>query len=243
MLLLAGCRSANPTAPGEDAPSTDEGSGRGKVQVKVVNRLFSPVQLTQGGRPLGTVSRLDSLDVSISSASGEAIGWEMEPVRNASGAVLGETVSGAFSPPAPPGAVARFEITNVSGGEKYFAILLGNSTSAELMAGINMGLAPPENQWEKKCYCPLPPKAPLTYIGYYRLLEGTSIRVYRFGSDYSGPYDVWLRFSDQVDDRSGIVLLNVYAVPAGKRTSAAGGGGGDVLFSVEGLSAAGLLEP
>ncbi len=220
--LLAGCESRNPTAP--DRGAGDEGNAPGKVPVKVVNRLFSKVDLMLAGETVGTLSRLDSVEVLISAKAGELLRWRMEPATNGSGGRYGETLSGHFVIPNLPGGTPRFEITNTIGRDKYFAILLGNSTSTDLMFGINMGLPDPDNQWESTCYCPLLPDSPLRYYGYYRLLESSSIRVYRFGSEYAGPYDMWLRFSDQVDDKSGIVILTVYAIPAGVPSGPAAAG-------------------
>ena len=213
--LLVSCGGGNPAAPGEDDNTSGGGSESAKVQVKVVNRLFSTVNLSQDGRSLGTISRLDSMEVKISPLAGKPLRWTMEAITGGTGAKMGETISGHFFVENEPGGERRFEVSNVVGDRKYFALLLGNSTSTELMFGINMGLPEPDNRWEKKCYCPLSARSPLIYVGYYRLLPDSNIRVYRYGPEYAGPYNTWLRFSEQVDDRAGIILLNVYAVPAG----------------------------
>ncbi len=210
LVLFAGCGSGNPVGTDEIMESPNAGP---TVSLFIVNHLFSPIEIRVGDRLVGTVSRVDSAHVDVSSIPGVSVTWSMVPVKTTAGQKLGTTLRGSI---AVQGGNQRLEITNVIGGEKYFGLLIGNSTSRELLYGINMGLSPPENRWEEKCYCPLSPQSPLTYVGYYRLMESTSIRVYSNLSDYSGPYDTWLRFSDGVDSESGLIILTVYAVPAGK---------------------------
>ncbi len=220
LFLLTSCGKGNPAAPGEEENSHDGGSGSAKVTVKVVNRLFAPIDLSQEGGPTVTLSMLDSMEIDLSPEAGKPLRWTMKAITGAAGTKMGETLSSHFVVENRPDGEQRFEVSNMVGDQKYFALLLGNTTSQELMFGINMGLSEPDNLWERKCYCPLAPQSPLVYMGYYRLLESSNIRVYRYGTEYSGPYDLWLRFSNHVDDRSGIIILNVYAVPAGSPATA-----------------------
>lgn len=214
-LLGFSCGKGSPTSPGEDDLPGGDVPGFAPVTVRVVNRLFSPVDLFQDGKRVATVSRLDSADVDVLPLPGTPLRWTMEAVTGRAGDKLGETLAGHFVVENLAPGERRLEITNCVGDAKYFAILIGNTTGAELMLGVNMGLGDEDRQWESRCFCPLPAESPLIYVGYYRLLAESNIRVYRYGPEYSGPYDTWVRFADQIDDRSGIVLLNVYAIPAG----------------------------
>ncbi|NNE06921.1 MAG: hypothetical protein HKN20_00025 [Gemmatimonadetes bacterium] len=222
-LLALGCGSGNRFTDPENTPgaagppdSSPGGSDGPQRTIKVVNKLFSPVRLAQDGKALGTAGRVDSVIVTVP-LDGGPLRWDMIQSRNTAGDPVGEPLGYHFVVTAST--PSRVIISNTVNGEKYFAIMLSNRADDEVEFGVNMGLGTGEKRWERRCGCTLEPDSPLTYFGYYRLLEGSNIRVYPSGANYSGPYDTWLRFSHQVDNGSGILLLNIFATPGGGNTA------------------------
>jgi hypothetical protein len=85
-----------------------------------------------------------------------------------------------------------------------FAPLITNGTRRELVALINPG-----TPRELRCNCVIPPHSRDVRIGYYPLLENTTIRFFDARRPYSGRYQEISDIAGRVDSLSGAVSLAV----------------------------------
>ncbi len=85
-----------------------------------------------------------------------------------------------------------------------FAPLISNPTNLAVTVLINAG-----TRWETRCNCIVPAGARGFQIGYYPLLENSTVRFFDARSPYRGRYVERRGFGGQVDRLSGSVALNV----------------------------------
>ncbi len=84
-------------------------------------------------------------------------------------------------------------------GNRYFSPLITNLTDRPIRVSVN-----PNSRLEG-CYCLVPPGATRQSIGYYQLLDDTSIRV----SDTQGRFAIFRNLEQKVDSYSGAVEIRV----------------------------------
>ena len=124
---------------------------------------------------------------------------------------------GSYDPISNPAGTYTVKVNNLIGNQPYFAPLVTNNTTAGVLMDVNAGLAA-----ENKCFCDAPAGSSNVAFGYYRLYTNSNVRVYRSGSNYSGPYEFWGNdstvapngnFDSSVASDTGILRLPLNTAP------------------------------
>jgi hypothetical protein len=76
-----------------------------------------------------------------------------------------------------------FTVTNVIGSDYYMLPLISNQTAVALDMEVNGGL-----DAQNICGCSIPADGQNVAAGYYHEYSNSNIRLYRDGSNYTGPY-------------------------------------------------------
>lgn len=159
---------------------------RPAVPVTVENHLISPVRLFFNDEFGGTVDFDDQegafIETLFAPATGTLVGvWEVwRTYFNDDGDPLGVQAGGQFSELTNPGS-ATYTIDNVVGQTTYWAPIVSNQTTLDLLQAVNWGLAE-----EVRCFCTVLSGESDYRMGYYLLVDGSNMAVFQAGSAYSG---------------------------------------------------------
>jgi uncharacterized protein (TIGR03437 family) len=184
------------------------------VSLHLVNNLIYAVNFSVNGKAIAQVSASSATDTTITVVTSLQVQFDMmQPTSG--GQPLGDPVSGTFQTVTNPSGTFTFTAgPNFSNNVSYFAPLVYNHTSSDLLLGVNMGL-----QAENRCNCLASANTNVKF-GYYRYFSNSSVRAYRSNSGYSGPY-IYFGWDPSnptgtitgVDPTSGVVQLNVNQAP------------------------------
>lgn len=131
----------------------------------------------------GTVPALETRQAVVEGATIE-VSWELvQPVVGDS--AIGDAMNGRFDAvrAAPR---LTFEVDNIVGDDWYFAPVITNKRSEDMLMGVNMGLAA-----ENRCPCTVPAGGSNIGLGYYHFFSNSNVRGYRGGTGYTGRYSYW----------------------------------------------------
>ena len=228
--LVTGVAAGSPTIT-----ATSEGiDGSASVTVRpnnltidVSNNLLSPVEIDINGVFIGTVPGESSGQFLIPAVSSFTLSFDMVRVR-AGATEIGERIAGVF------GLVTvglesgfSFQIDNIVGSTTYFAPLVSNRTSVQLLMAVNRGLGSVQNL----CPCLLNPNTEKVYFGYYVLVNNSNVRAYAAGSNHSGSFIFWPATGEPplftlVQSGSGVLDFLVTTIAPGPGPVAMPGGMG-----------------
>ena len=169
----------------------------------ITNSLVEPVQILVDGRVVQTLhpGQRDSLVL----PRGRPIDVSWQLIRPRQGQQeMGEEFWDVLTSGRRRGKDVRSVITGVTSDRVMFAPRITNRTNRELVAQINPG-----TPWELRCNCVIPPSSRDVPIGYYPLLENSTIRFFDARRAYSGQYQEIGDISGRVDAVSGSVGVTV----------------------------------
>jgi hypothetical protein len=184
LVAVAGLAMARPVAP---------------ATIVVANRLLSPVWLTLGDGRQQLVDPGDSVRLQWPAGRELAGTWSIVRPVAASGKALGEELKGSFKDQDPRGVVRHAIDVSAAGTEAYFAPRVTNA------AGVSLRVAVEPRPGQQLCECDVPSDASPTWLGYYRLLPGTTVRV----KDASGREAVFDGLDARLEAGSGLISLRV----------------------------------
>jgi hypothetical protein len=184
LVAAAGLAMARPVAP---------------ATIVVANRLLSPVWLTLGDGRQQLVDPGDSVRLQWPAGRELAGTWSIVRPVAASGKALGEELKGSFKDQDPRGVVRHAIDVSAAGTEAYFAPRVTNA------AGVSLRVAVEPRPGQQLCECDVPSDASPTWLGYYRLLPGTTVRV----RDASGREAVFDGLDARLEAGSGLISLRV----------------------------------
>ena len=164
----------------------------------VSNRLMSPVWLTLADGRQQLVDPGDSLRLQWPAGRELNADWSIVRPVAANGKVLGEELKGTFGDKDPSG-VIRHAIDLSSAPDAWFAPRVTNA------AGVLLRVAVEPRPGQQLCECDVPSDASPRWLGYYRLLPGTTVRV----QDASGREAVFDGLDARVESGSGLIALRV----------------------------------
>ena len=166
--------------------------------VIVSNRLLSPVWLTLADGRQQLVDPGDSVRVRWPGGRELSADWSIVRPVTASGKALGEELKGTFGDKDPSG-VVRHAIDISAANGSYFAPRVINA------AGVSLRVAVEPRVGQKLCDCEVPSDGAPAWLGYYRLLPGTIVRVH----DASGREAIFDGLDARIESGSGLIALRV----------------------------------
>ena len=184
VLAVAGLAMGRPVAP---------------ATIVVANRLLSPVWLTLGDGRQQLVDAGDSVRLSWPSGRELAGTWSIVRPVAASGKALGEELKGSFTDKDPQGVVRHAIDVSAAGNEVFFSPRVTNA------AGVSLRVAVEPQPGQQLCECDIPSDDSPAWLGYYRLLPGTTVRV----KDASGREAVFDGLDARLQPGSGLIALRV----------------------------------
>ncbi len=171
----------------------------GSATVVFANRLLSPVWLTLADGRQQLVDSGDSLRLPWPAGRELAAEWSVVRPVSANGKALGEELKGSFKDTDPGGIVRHTIDVGAAGGEVYFAPRVTNA------AGVSLRVAIESQPGQRLCDCDIPSDAAPTWLGYYRLAPGTTVRV----QDAAGREAVFDGLDARLQSGSGLIALRV----------------------------------
>jgi serine/threonine protein kinase len=169
------------------------------VTYVVANHLLSPVWVTLADGRQQLVDPGDSLRLQWPAGRELVANWSIVRPVSANGKALGEELKGSFKDSDPSGVVRHAIDVSAAGSEVYFAPRVTNA------AGVSLRVAVEPRPGQQLCDCDVPSDASPTWLGYYRLLPGTTVRV----QDAAGREAVFDGLDARLQPGSGLVALRV----------------------------------
>lgn len=188
-------------------------ASNGTLVLNIVNELAYPITVAVNGRSW-TIPAFDQGAAEVQGPN-LTVRWDLQqPMVN--GRTVGDPMGGSFN---ITNASGRYDLTidNIVGDQHFFVPFISNQTSADLLIMVNGGL-----QSENRCNCTVPAYRENVAPGYYRLHSNSNLRLYRAGSNYTGPYIFWGSdrtvnpsgsFVNSVERSSGIFRVNATWIP------------------------------
>ncbi len=169
----------------------------------ISNELVEPVDILMDGQ---TVHRLEpGLRDSVILPRDRPVGVSWRLVRPRQGSQeMGEEFEVLLSSGAGRREDARWTITGVTLDRAMFAPRITNRTDRDLVALINRGTSA-----EQRCNCVIPAASEDVHIGYYPLLENSTIRFFDAQRAYRGQFQEIGDISARVDTLSGSVGVTI----------------------------------
>ncbi len=167
--------------------------------IVVANRLLSPVWLTLGDGRQQLVDPGDSLRLQWPAGRELSGSWSIVRPVAANGKPLGEELKGSFKDSDPRGLVRHGIDLPASGNDVFFAPRVTNA------AGVSLRVVVEPQAGQQLCLCEVPSDESPTWLGYYRLLPGTTVRV----RDAAGREAVFDGLDARLQPGSGLIALRV----------------------------------
>jgi hypothetical protein len=125
----------------------------------------------------------DTISPSISSMT---VSWALvRPIVD--GEYVGEFMGDVFTTIQNPTGNHPYSVINVIDSTFYFAPVIKNSTTTDIIIAVNWDLAS-----EIRCPGHIPASNGLSYhIGYYTLFSNTQVAAFKYGSNYTGTWWYW----------------------------------------------------
>ena len=187
-------------------PDVGVRAAAGQYRHFIVNSLVEPVQLVVNGevtRTLGPGER-DSLLVG-ADENPPVVEWRLIRPRQRDGREVGRQFSSFVSGRARQQGGDRYSvIIGVAADRAMFAPLVTNRSNRALVAVINPGTPA-----EARCNCVIPAGSRDVHIGYYPLLDNSTVRFFDARRPYQGAYQAVTDLRGRVDGLSGSVRVTV----------------------------------
>jgi hypothetical protein len=165
----------------------------------VANRLLSPVWVSLADGRQQLVDPGDSLRMEWPAGREMTANWSIVRPVSSNGKALGEELKGSFKDKDPRGVVRHAIDVSSVGDAVYFAPRVTNA------AGVLLRVAVEPQPGQHLCDCDVPSGASPTWLGYYKLLPGTAVRV----QDAAGRTAVFDGLDARVQPGSGLIALRV----------------------------------
>jgi subtilase family serine protease len=191
-------------------------SANAAVTLQVTNYLIYPVNISVNGSLVGSIKASGTDSLTILAPPTLQVSFELAR-PSPFGLPLGDPMVGYYNTISNPAGTYAFKINNQIGNQFYFAPFVTNTTSARVLMDVNAGLSA-----ENKCFCVAPAGSSNVTFGYYRLYTNSNVRVYRDGSNYTGPFEFWGNdpsvapngnFDPSVATDTGILRLTLNTAP------------------------------
>jgi serine/threonine-protein kinase len=169
----------------------------------VTNHLVDPVDVLIDGQMVYTVEAGQHDSLILPRDRAVEVAWRLARPRQGR-QQMGEEFEVVLSSGARSGNETRSSVTAVAPGRAMFAPLITNRTNRELVALVN-----PRTPAELRCNCTIPPNSQGVHIGYYPLLENSSVRFFSARRPYAGQFLEAGDFSARVDTLSGSVTVTI----------------------------------
>ncbi|UCF40504.1 MAG: protein kinase [Gemmatimonadota bacterium] len=167
------------------------------------NALVEPVQILVDGQMVYTLEAGQQDSIILPRGRSVQLAWRL--VRPRQGREqMGEVFEVVLPSGEERGEDARSVITAVDSSRAMFAPRITNRTNLRLVALINYGTTV-----ELRCNCEIPPNSENVQIGYYPLLEGSTIRFFDARRAYSGRFQEITGLVTRVDTLSGAIGITV----------------------------------
>jgi hypothetical protein len=182
-------------------------SGPVNVTLRFTNYLIYAVTIAVNGSSIGIVNASSSGSFTIPAP--EALGVSFELSRPTVGGVpIGDPMVGYWNIINNPTGTYSFTIDNQISSQTYFAPIVTNTGGMALLMDVNFGL-PTEN----RCKCVIPAGASNVEIGYYKLVNNSTVDAFRATSNYTGPYFYFDNLSSFVQEQTGVIHLTFSQAP------------------------------
>jgi serine/threonine protein kinase len=168
------------------------------------NTLIEPVEIQVDGQVVQTLEPRQQDSMVLPRDRPIEVSWRLMRPLQAGSQPMGEEFWEVLSSGRRRGEDVRSVISGVTPDRAMFAPLITNGTRGELVALINPG-----TPRELRCNCVIPPNSRDVRIGYYPLLENTTIRFFDARRPYAGRYEEIGDIFGRVDSLSGAVRLTV----------------------------------
>lgn len=167
------------------------------------NALVEPVQILVDGQVVRTLQPGQQDSMVLPKGRPIEVSWRL--IRPRQGREqMGQEFSAVLSTGTRRGKDTHSVITGVTPDRAMFAPRITNRTNRELVALINPGTPA-----ETRCNCVIPSSSRDLHVGYYPLLENSTIQFFDARRAYSGRYQEIGDISGRVDTLSGSVGLTV----------------------------------
>ena len=169
----------------------------------ISNELVEPVDILMDGQVVHTLEAGQRDSLVLPRGRPVEVSWRL--VRPRQGRQeMGEEFEVVLSSGARRGEDTRSVITGVGSDRAMFAPRITNRTNRELVALVNRGTPA-----ELRCNCVIPPNSQNVHIGYYPLLESSTIRFFSARRPYRGQFQEIGNLFVQVDTLSGSVGITI----------------------------------
>ncbi len=169
----------------------------------VRNELVEPVHILIDGQMVHTVQAGQHDSLILPRGRSVEVSWRLVRPRQG-GQQLGEEFEVVLSTGARRGRETRSAIAAVAPDRAMFAPLVTNRTNRELVALVNAG-----TPVELRCNCVIPPNSQDLHIGYYPLLENSTVRLFDARRPYRGRYQEIGDIAGRADTLSGSFSITV----------------------------------
>jgi len=167
--------------------------------VWVHNALVEPVEVLRDGAPVDTVPAEGRVRLALPGRAAATYRWRL--LRPGS-PPIGEALEGPMPPIRRLAGRRVWAVTAEVNGQRYFAPLVTNTTSADITLEVN-----PATAAATRCACIVPKGSVRTHVGYYRLYANSGIAAYNATHPYTGPHSDRQGFAARVAPRTGAVVL------------------------------------
>jgi hypothetical protein len=169
----------------------------------VTNQLVEPVHILIDGQMVYTVEAGQHDSLILPRDRPVRVAWRL--VRPRQGRQqMGEEFEVMLSSGRRSGPETRSSVTAVAPDRAMFAPLVTNRTNRELVALVN-----PRTPMELRCNCTIPANSERIHIGYYPLLENSTLRFFDARRPYTGRFLEAGDISARVDTLSGSVTVTI----------------------------------
>lgn len=168
------------------------------------NTLIEPVEIQVDGQVVQTLEPRQQDSMVLPRDRPIEVSWRLMRPLQAGSQPMGEEFWEVLTSGRRRGGNARSVISGVTPDRAMFAPLITNGTRRELVALINPG-----TPGELRCNCVIPPNSRDVRIGYYPLLENSTIHFYDARQPYAGRHQEIGDIFARVDSLSGAVRLTV----------------------------------
>jgi hypothetical protein len=168
-----------------------------RVTIQISNRLLYPVALKVNEQTIPSAPGGASIRQEVPWAAKLLVNWELiRPTHPSTGVQMGERISGAATVDTT-GDVAQVEITNQAGGQTWFSPVITNNSRRDYLLEVN----------GQRIYHSLAAGEATNWLGYYTLLNSSSVKGYFELLGYSGASSVIGDLAGKAEIGSGRAIL------------------------------------
>jgi serine/threonine protein kinase len=170
----------------------------------ISNQLVEPVQVLVDGRVVQTLQPGQQDSMVLPRDRPIEVGWRLIRPQQAGGQPMGSSFEAVLSAGRRRGEDVHSVIAGVTADRAMFAPAITNRTTRDLVALINPG-----TPMEVECNCVIPARGRGLRIGYYPLLENSSVRFFDARQGYRGVYQDRGVVPARVDSLTGATSIEL----------------------------------